>query len=91
MLTEMLQADARAPAGAKIEKGFESIAAIVVNTLWCLHIYHLCLNGSNRKFNIGLQHPPAGHAGADGGRLRAESARSASKEARPSLRPSDPA
>jgi hypothetical protein len=51
-LTEMLQADARAPAGAKIEKGFESIAAIVVNTLWYLHMYHLCLNGSNRKFNI---------------------------------------
>lgn len=51
-LAEMLRADFRAPAGAKIEKGLESVVGIVINTLWYLHMYHLCLKGHNRKFNI---------------------------------------
>jgi hypothetical protein len=51
-LAELLKIDARAPAGAKVEKGFESIIGIIINTLWYLHMYHLCLKGNDRKFNI---------------------------------------
>lgn len=51
-LIELLRADAHAPAGAKVEDGFENIAAIVVHALWFIHVSHLCLNGVQRKVNI---------------------------------------
>jgi hypothetical protein len=51
-LEELLRLGARAPAGAKVEDGFESIITIVIDALWYIHMYHVCFKGAERKFQI---------------------------------------
>jgi hypothetical protein len=51
-LRALLKANAQVPMGTDVKKGFENVAAIVVDALWYLHMSHSCLTGWSRLNNI---------------------------------------